>query len=189
MKIGDIEVGVEYGALDAPRATGYRHDRLPRRVKVLEIVTEEQKKHNPWAGPGSGSTRIVKKRKVKVECLTEPFAKHRYAWGIDNDAKGTRRVIEARQLVAPWADLKESVSFEVEEEIRRKAFQATLIARFEKLLGEDAPWVTVDRLWNEEGSARDRLNPSAHLSGPELLRILELAERGAEHAPEKGASA
>lgn len=68
MKISDIEVGGEYGVLDSPKARRYgRQETLPRKVRVLEIVTEEQSRRS---GGGYGPSIKVNVRRVKVEMLT-----------------------------------------------------------------------------------------------------------------------
>ena len=118
MKIGDVEIGKEYGALDAPRSGRYGRT-IPRQVKALEIVTVEETRYHGYT---SGSTK-VNKRRVKVEFLDgteEELRGYRYD-AIKKAARGATLVIEARQLVAPWSELRGDILARQREEEKRIA--------------------------------------------------------------------
>lgn len=140
MKIGEVVVGKEYAAHDSPAE---RHSRtLPRQVKVLEIVVEEEKVYGRY----SSAVTTAKKRRVKVEVLGLPEGRpsnwHRDK--IKNAEKGATLVIEARMLVALWSEVRTEVAKKVETEQKRVALQDALEARLDALkLGEHRGHISV----------------------------------------------
>jgi len=169
MKIGDVEIGKEYGALDAPRSGRYGRT-IPRQVKALEIVTVEETRYHGYT---SGSTK-VNKRRVKVEFLDgteEELRGYRYD-AIKKAARGATLVIEARQLVAPWSELRGDILARQREEEKRIAIEEALSARL-KALGFKIEWGVC--------SIRVRgQRMEVEFSDKAVEKILTLAEAGKE---------
>lgn len=131
MKIGDVTVGEEYGAHDSP--TGYRYGQLPRQVKALEIVQEEQHRYRSSYVAGASHSRKI--RKVKVEVLdgskTETSS---YRNPIASAAKGAVLTIEAKFLLSPWALIRDDVKKEIEERAELEAAEKALEDRVARLV-------------------------------------------------------
>lgn len=167
MKIGDVKVGEEYAAHDSP---GERHSRtLPRQVKVLEIVVEEEKVYGRY----SSAVTTAKKRKVKVEVLDAP--KHEGStWHrekLRHATKGSTLVVEARQLVALWKDVHKGITESINKEQKRIALRDALEARLDALkLGDGRASISVSE------SSHDAHLTVYGTAGVE--KLLALAEAG-----------
>jgi len=171
MKVGEVEIGTEYGALASPRVKGYYASRTrPRQVKAVEIVKQEKVRYTGAWTP----QKKVQIRRVKVELLDTPLDNGSSWEPIESRAQGSVVVIEARQLIAPWADLVKDVKKGIEVAAARDALEARLEARIKELgfKGGDV-WVQV-RIQGE------KLISDIEFSGKDLDRILELAEAGKE---------
>lgn len=136
MKIGDIEVGAEYGAMDEP--SRHHSGAMPRRVEVVEIVTVQE---DYWQGGGFSSRRATRNvRRVKVRTLDEALqTKAYYRDKILTAKRGTTITVEARQLVAPWPELAPAVAARIEAEQKRAARKSEIeaalkAAGFKKLM-------------------------------------------------------
>lgn len=166
MKIGDVKVGEHYAALDSP---GSVRDALPREVEALEIVKVEEHYYPSGHGMFHAPRATRKVSRVKIKTLGPQQSDS--SWGRDHLAaseEGTVLTVPAKQLVGRWADLKQGIQDRVEREAAERKARDEIERRLNALLGEDAPYV---------GGGR---NPVVRFDGPELLRILELAEKGAE---------
>lgn len=127
MKIGEVIVGEEYGAVDEPSR---RYSQTtPRQVKVLEIVVVEEKVWARWGG--KQQTRNV--RRVKIKVLDDKPKGGRMWDTIQVATKGTVLTVEARKLVAPWSDLEPVLRARVEAEQKRAAKEAEIITRLKKV--------------------------------------------------------
>lgn len=129
MKIAEITVGTEYGALDEVKKRYNAVD--PRQVKVLEIVTVEVPNWNSYTH--ELGTRKVKR--VKVEVLNGPDkADVSYRHGpIKRAARGDTLVIDARQIVGPWKALNKDILNRVAMAERKEARKASVENRLKAL--------------------------------------------------------
>lgn len=108
MKIGDIKVGTEYGVVESKSRYGRS---APRRVEVLAVEEVEERTWNKYSG--AAGTRKV--RKLRVKFLDEPTSS--WTWyPIYAAAKDSERVVEARLLVATWAELSPGIKARIEAE-------------------------------------------------------------------------
>jgi hypothetical protein len=170
VKIGDAKVGAVL-ALDASERYS-RH--LPRKVEVLDIVTVEEEY---WQRTGGFHSKRAKRkvRRAQVKFLDAPTGeKGRYdRFSYQAEKEGATRIVESKQLVAPWAE----VAKDVDERVARMTKQATakaeaesrLVYLFGKKMEKLDVYVTVTS-WNDEAEIR--------ISGDELDTLLTLAERG-----------
>jgi hypothetical protein len=163
MKISEIEVGVEYAAIEQGRSAN--HD-SPRQCKVLEIVAEEEPVYGQW----TGTARTRKKRKVKVKFLDKPtvdtsFSSYRYR--ISAAKKGTTQVIEAKEIVGKWADLKDDILARIEAGKRTEELETSLELRLRKL-----------KLSNSYVTVSDR-HVRMSVMNKDVEKLLALAEKGA----------
>lgn len=182
MKIGDVKVGERYAALDSPGVGSRRSSSadIPREVEVLEIVEEQERVRsgNVYTRPGEAPRYRTKKRLKVVVCDGEPnpgedVGGYRYR-KLDNGYKDEVFVLESRQLIAPWADLREEVVAKRDSKQRNAELRSDTQARLDALLvalGDDAysPHVSVSR---SDGEAQ------VTLDGENLERVLHLAELG-----------
>ena len=168
MKIGDVKVGAVL-ALDASE----RYSRnLPRKVEVLAIKAVEE---TYWKSMGFNSVRATRTvRRVEVKFLDLPTGeKNRYArFDFQAEKQGAKRVVEAKTLIAPWADVAKDVDERIERERVKAKAKAATEARLEYLFGKKMSKlnVYVSAAWNDQSEIR--------LEGDELDTILTLAERG-----------
>lgn len=177
MKIGDVKVGEEYGAVDNPN-NRYR----PRHVRVVEIVVEQQRVYGrTWASYVDTATRNV--RRVQVEFLDD--ARQHPSWRnpVMSAAKGAKITVEAKLLVAPWKQLLPAIKKEIEREQLQASTQAALESRLNALLTpvlrkdkhEYDRHVKVDVYDQGRGG---RAVTEVRLGGDVLEHILLLAEKG-----------
>ena len=171
MKIGEIEVGKEYGVLDNPRRSAWR--KLPRRVKVLEIVTVpvEQWSSGTW----SAERKTVQQRQVKVTFLDEQ--QDGSSWGdkIEKAVCGTSVVLPTKHFVAPWEKIRKDVQARVEKQQIQAKTKADIEGRLMAIVGvtdvgelESYADVTVydnGRVWI-----------NLHVRGGEVEKLLAAAE-------------
>lgn len=175
MKIGEVEIGVEYAALDSPKSRGrYGGGIRPRRVKAVEIVTREEKRYTSTWTP----SKKVNVKRVKVEFLDEEAETGRWSYNEIASAKqGAKRVIEARQLVTTWDVVAPEVEAKQAREALREQTREALEARLSALVPEETKrgyWTTDVNVY-EGGDVRRR----ATFSDEALDNILALAEAGA----------
>ena len=128
MRIKDIEVGVEYAALDNPKPGRYGRSILPRKVRVEEIVTVPVTRYYGW-----NDKKQVDVRKLRVTVIGgEPGSRYdgKISWSSDGDVL----VVETRQLLQPWTpELEEEVGGKLATRAARQAMEAALEARIEAL--------------------------------------------------------
>lgn len=130
MKISEVVVGEQYGALDSPSGRRSYGSQDPRQVEVLEIVTVEEEYWRDGGFTASLAKRNVRRVKVKVLDATT-----KDGWRYDKIAtakKDAVLTVEARQLVGKWADLHPHILERIEREQARQAKQAELEARIKK---------------------------------------------------------
>lgn len=114
MKIGDVIVGKNYGAVDEPAKRHYSGNSNPRKVRVLEIVTVEEEY---WSGSYSVSRQKRNVRRVKIQLLDEAQPSRSYYRNkIASAEKDTTLVVEARQIVGAWTDLSPAIHARIREE-------------------------------------------------------------------------
>jgi hypothetical protein len=168
MKIGDVKIGEEYGALDSPRGGRYRGQGDPRQVRVLEVVTEEEKVYSGYST--SSTTRNV--RRLRVEVLNGGPAGDSWRYDkITKAGKGDTIVIEARNLVGLWKDIHPAITQRVADEQARLEVEQALTARIKAVLGIKPSW----GVWHvkvRSGSMEAEFNDRA------LDKLLTLAEAG-----------
>ena len=153
MKIDDVKVGEEY-ALQDGRPRGSRD---PRRVKALEIVTVEERYWSDIL-----ERRIPRNvRRVRVKYLDA--AKVRWA-----AAKGAEDNVDARYLVAPWAEIAPSIRERIENEAAIAKEMSATEKRVKALLGRNYDGYVTRRGWEVELDTR----------GKSLEKLLALAEKG-----------
>jgi hypothetical protein len=168
MKIGDVKVGAVL-ALDASE----RYSRnLPRKVEVVEIVKVEEEY---WQSMGFSSKRATRTvRRVQVKFLDLPTGEtNRYArFNYQAEKQGAKRVVEAKSLVAPWADVAKDVDARIAREQKKAATIAATEARLEYVFGKPMKKLDlyVSTAWNDTAEVR--------FDGDALDTILTLAERG-----------
>lgn len=172
MKIGDIKIGATYGVGDESRRR--RYGSLPRQVEVLEIVTEEKRIRSGDYWTRSTSTRKV--RRIKVRFLDEKQRERGYYGArIDSFEKDAEAVIDARQFVAPWRELRADVLAQVktkqQEEDARNTVERRLKAILPKRMHDDIYGITATKYGT-------KVQVTATLRGPVLEAILSLAEMG-----------
>lgn len=127
MKISDVKVGEEYGALDSPtRGSGMQ---TPRPVKVLEIVMREEKKYSQYS---SGYT-VINKKWIKVQALGDRMRSSWHDHGVDKIAQGETITIEPRKLVGLWSEMKGEILAKIEAAKIREELYQTVVARVEAL--------------------------------------------------------
>lgn len=133
MKIGEVTIGTDYGAVDEPTGRGRYSGTTPRQVRAEKIVTvEEQYWRSGGRYSSSRSTRNV--RRIKVTLLDEPQQGSTYYRDtIKKAAKGTTLAIEARQLVAKWSDVHPGILARAKEEQARAAKQTDIENRLKSL--------------------------------------------------------
>lgn len=168
MKIGDVKVGAVL-ALDASERYS-RH--LPRKVEVLSIPSVEE---TYWRSQGFHSTKATRTvRRVEVKFLDLPTGEpNRYARrNFQAEKQGAKRVVEAKYLIAPWADISKEVEERIERERKKAANKAAAEARLEYLFGKKMSKLNtyVTSAWDD--------GAEICLEGDELDTILTLAERG-----------
>lgn len=167
MKIGDVKVGAVL-ALDASEK--YGRD-LPRKVEVLAITPVEETYWQSGFRP-QRATRTV--RRVEVKFLDSPtgessrYAKYKYA----EAEQGATAVVEAKKLIAPWADVAKYVDARIEKASKQAANKAEAERRLEALFGKkmDTLDFYVSTAWDDSAEVR--------FDGTSLDTILTLAERG-----------
>lgn len=166
MKIGDVIVGETYGAVERPGERSRYSKSEPREARVLEILVVEEKVWNQY----THKQDVKKVRRVKVELASEPnYGRSRY--GIDALPKGATTTIQARQLVAPWAQLAPQIRQKAEQEAKRTKARDAMQARLDKLIGKDKEWVAADIY-------SGKVQLSARLTGASLEKLVALAETG-----------
>lgn len=170
MKLADIKVDEEYGALESP--TSKYGDNHPRRVKVLEIITEPTTVGSRW----SDSRRTTNKKRIKVVALDAPVGS--YLRGVDRIEKDATMVIDARNIVALWSEIKGEIKEKIDNEAERVRQQEELAGRLAALeLPKDE-----DGYFHREIISLSTGSPpwSARLDlkGAGVYRLLELAEAG-----------
>lgn len=172
MKISEVEVGAEYGAVERPRSRANYSRVRPRKVRAEEIVTREESRYTSDWTP----RRNVQMRRVKVTFLDDPVAGHR--WNEIADApKDSTRVVEARQLVALWSEIGGEVEAKIALEQERDAQHAAMTARLEALGFRDEDDTGWAYITSEIYDGRVTHSLSASHGAAE--RLLELAEAGA----------
>ena len=169
MKIGDVKVGAVL-ALDASE----RYSRnLPRKVEVLSVVSVEE---DYWQRIGGfHSKRATRKvRRAQVKFLDAPTGeKNRYArYDYQAEKEGATRVVEAKQLIAPWADVSKDVDERIAKMTRQATAKAEAESRLSYLFGKkiDKLHLYVSTAWDDSAEIR--------IDGAELDTLLTLAERG-----------
>lgn len=168
MKIGDVKVGAVL-ALDASE----RYSRnLPRKVEVLAITPVEE---TYWQSRGFHSQRATRTvRRAEVKFLDLPtgessrYATYKYA----EAEQGATAVVEAKKLIAPWADVAKDVDARIEKASKQAANKAEAERRLEALFGKK-----MDKLDFYVGTAWDD-SAEVRFDGTSLDTILTLAERG-----------
>jgi hypothetical protein len=186
MKIGDVKIGQEYAALDNPQQRrGRFEDRtLPRQVKVLEIVTEKERRRR---GDWMSKAVEVNVRKVKIEVLDgNSVDRHYTSWRyqIETAKQGATLVVAARHLIGPWEDVRGDVAERVAEREAKQAMRESLERRLAALLGKrnldgTRSSVSVDSYYRENRK-RKVLAPSITLRDKDVAKVLALAEKGKE---------
>lgn len=172
MKIGNIKAGEEYAVLDSPARNGNKE--IPRHVVVREIVAVEEKRYGRYTRLHEMKTI----RRVSVTFLDGGAKTSSYRWDrIAGAAQGQALVIEARQVIAPWAEIKEEILAKADIEQRRIALENELQARVDALgLDPHSRMLVRVRIEGEE------LTSSFTLHDHDLNKILALAEAGKENA-------
>lgn len=171
MKIGEVEIGKEYGASDEPSR---RYGADPRQVRVLEVVVEEER---VYSGFTSGiHTKNV--RRLKVEVLDAgPTSKRSHVFArekIKSADKGSTLIIEARHLVGLWKDINPGIVKRRNEEQARLEAEHALIERIISIVGGKSEY---DRFHTDVRGP----HPSTFavtFKGAALTKILTLAEKG-----------
>jgi hypothetical protein len=163
MRIKDIEVGVEYAALENPNPGRYGRSILPRKVRVEEIVTVPVTRYYGFNGK-----KLVDVRKVRVTVIGgEPSS--RYDGKIACSHDGDVLVVETRQLVQPWTpELEDEVGGKLALRAARKAMEIALDARV-GALGLDSTSVSV-RVYGTQ------LDVELKAGGPDVEKILAAME-------------
>jgi hypothetical protein len=134
MKLGDLQVDKNYGAVDEP--TNGRFGILPRQVRLVKIVTVPEER---WGPSYTGERKMVNVRKCEVEFLDEQQEQpgsYDFRNPIRKAKKGATLIVEARQLVGAWKDLAPDVHQRVRAEQKKRDTQADLERRF-KAVGFD----------------------------------------------------
>ena len=150
MKIDEIEIGTEYAL-----PQNYSD---PRRVKAVEVVTEEVPK---WSSIKECYDGMKKVKKVKVKFLDK--TKDRYTY-----AKGATQLVEARVLV-PWSEVGPAIKERAENEARSNELRSQTEKRVKALLGRNYDgYVTV----------HGRRDANLDVRGRSLEKLLALAEAG-----------
>jgi len=169
VKIGEVEVGKEYGALDSPKRGYSRVD--PRQVKVLNIVTVEESTYSNYTG-ARGKKNV---RRVEVEVLNGPETKKEgWRWdAIERAAKGDVLVIEARQLVGPWKALNKDILERIAREEAATARKEDLERRL-KALGFKLEWDSVQvTVSTSYGNREGEIEFKGKKAIDQLLNMLE----------------
>jgi hypothetical protein len=184
MKIGDIEIGKQYGALDNPKGSRYSSyvGDLPRQVEVLEVVTVPERRYSGYA---FGPSKTVNVRKLKVKFLGESLIEtSRYGRGIATAEKDSTLVIETRQVVAPWENLSKDVTSRIELEQKSDALRDRLEARLDLLIGREDKGPKRQRRKGFSYASVNKYSgeaiPELRISGEDVETLLAFAERGKE---------
>jgi hypothetical protein len=172
MNIGDVEVGVEYGAIDAP--TKRYSGKLPRQVRCTAVETAEKE---VWLGGGFTQHRGTRKqRMVRVVFLDDAQGQPSYYHNdIETAVKGSEKLLEARYLVGKWSELRRDVHARVAAKQAEDSAKTAMEARINALLPKKlkGSWLSIDA----SGGTKTRV--TARLEGDILDTILALAEKGA----------
>lgn len=134
MKIAEVKPGTEYGATDSKSRMRYE---TPRQVKAVAIVPVEERVYPTHSFMSDGpSFRTV--RRVEVKFLDDP-PKNAHNWDkVASAKKGSKLVIEARQLAGAWSDIAPQVAAKHKEEQEAARLKKEYTARLRKLgLGSD----------------------------------------------------
>lgn len=168
MRIGDLKIGAQYGALDKADVREF-----PRRVRVEEIVVVPEGR---WESSGWGR-KDVNVRKARVVFMDEPLSDIRSSrFAILAAAKDASLVIEAKQIVAPWREVRAKVGKEIDRIARERDLFAETQARL-RSVGIDPDYVYISLYVPEDKRTRPKI--SLRFDDREAQRILSLAEKGA----------
>jgi hypothetical protein len=181
MKIGDVKVGVEYGALDSPRTERYNTHKNIRQVEVLEVVVEEER-HYGGGYLNSDGQRVKKVRRLKVKVLDKSSFGSSEGWGYSRSKikyadQGAVLVIEAKQIVGAWSELRTGIVKQREDEHKRIDAQEALEARIVALLGKGE--TAREYRWRANVTEYDgKLRAEGSFHDKSLDKLLTLAEAG-----------
>lgn len=179
MKIGDVNVGEEYGVV----AKKHRYDSLPRQARVVEVVVEPEE---VWVGHGFTSSRALRNvRRVKVELLGQPTEQKTSGWHYDNAVhalkEGSKVVVEAKQLVGPWRTLRKGVAHKIELKNAEAEREQQVVGRVEALLPRKlrGKWGRVRITGRLDSKNKPVVLVTVSLDDDAADHLLTLAEAGA----------
>jgi hypothetical protein len=182
MKIGDVKVGVEYGVLDSPKTERHNAHKNMRQVEVLEVVVEEERVFGSGYLSSADGHRMRKVKRLKVKVLDKSSFGSSDGWGYSRSKlkyadQGAVLVIEARQVVGAWSELRSGIVKQREAEQKRIDAQEALEARIVALIGKGE--TAREYRWRANVTEYDgKLRAEGSFHDKSLDKLLTLAEAG-----------